>query len=110
VVVVFWFVKCNKGNIFVFLKLIISKNKNSGKVNGKLFFMIKKWTMVHGFTNALSHKRYGGHHTIDIKDYNKVHIQMNSYGHHVLYRDVLVIHLSHTPPRWEFNLVISVLR
>jgi hypothetical protein len=40
-VVVFWFVKCNKGNIFVFSKLIITKNKNSGTVNGKLF-LIKK--------------------------------------------------------------------
>jgi hypothetical protein len=34
-------VKCNKGNIFVFSKLIITGNKNSDKVNGKLFLMIK---------------------------------------------------------------------
>jgi hypothetical protein len=40
-VVVFWFVKCNIGNIFVFSKLIISKNKNSDKVNEKLFLIIK---------------------------------------------------------------------
>jgi hypothetical protein len=38
-VVVFWFVKCNKGNIFVFSKLIITKNND--KVNGKLFLIIK---------------------------------------------------------------------
>jgi hypothetical protein len=40
-VVVFWFVKCNKGNIFVFSKLIITENKNSDKVKGKLFLMVK---------------------------------------------------------------------
>jgi hypothetical protein len=40
-VVVVWFVKCNKGNIFVFSKLIITENKNSNKVNGKLFLIIK---------------------------------------------------------------------
>jgi hypothetical protein len=30
-VVVFWFVKCNKGNVFVFSKLIITKNKKAIK-------------------------------------------------------------------------------
>jgi hypothetical protein len=35
-------------------------------------------------------------HKINIKDCNKVHIQMNLYRHHVLYRDVLVIHLSYS--------------
>jgi hypothetical protein len=64
-VVVFWFVKCNKGNIFVFLELIITENENSGKVNRKVFHN-KKWTGVHGFTNALSHKRYGGHRIIQL--------------------------------------------
>jgi hypothetical protein len=65
-VVVFWFVKYNKGNIFVFSKLIMTKNKNSDKVNGKLFLIIKKWTGALGFTNALSHKRYGGHRIIKL--------------------------------------------
>jgi hypothetical protein len=51
-VVVFWFVKCNKGNIFVFSKLIITENKNSDKVNGKLFIMIKNGS---GFTGSLMH-------------------------------------------------------
>jgi hypothetical protein len=36
-VVVFWFVICNKGNIFVFSKIIITENKNIDKVHGKLF-------------------------------------------------------------------------
>jgi hypothetical protein len=40
-VIVFWFVKCNKEIIFVFSKLIITENKNSEKVNGKLFLIIK---------------------------------------------------------------------
>jgi hypothetical protein len=51
-VVVFWFVKCNKGNIFVFSKLIITENKNSDKLNGKLFLMIKNGP---GFTSSLMH-------------------------------------------------------
>jgi hypothetical protein len=51
-VVVFWFVKCNKGNIFIFLKLIITENKNSDKVNGKLFLMIKNGP---GFMGSLIH-------------------------------------------------------
>jgi hypothetical protein len=37
-VVAFWFVKCNKGNIFVFSKLIITGNKNIDKVNEKLIW------------------------------------------------------------------------
>jgi hypothetical protein len=52
VVVVFWFVKCNKGYIFVFLKLIITKNKNSDKMKGKLFLMIKSGL---GFIGSLMH-------------------------------------------------------
>jgi hypothetical protein len=42
-VVVFWFMKwkCNKGNIFVFSKLIITEYKNSSKVNRKVFLIIK---------------------------------------------------------------------
>jgi hypothetical protein len=52
VVVVFWFVKCNKGNIFIFSKLIITKNKNSNKVKGKLFLMIKSGP---GFMDSLMH-------------------------------------------------------
>jgi hypothetical protein len=51
-VVVFWFVKCNKGNKFVFSKLIITENKNSHKVNGKLFLMIKSGS---GFMDSLMH-------------------------------------------------------
>jgi hypothetical protein len=51
-VVVFCFVKCNKGNIFVFSKLIMTKNKNSDKVNGKLFIMIKSGP---GFMGSLMH-------------------------------------------------------
>jgi hypothetical protein len=51
-VVVFWFVKCNKGNIFVFSKLIITKNKDSDKVNGKLFLIIKSGP---GFMGSLMH-------------------------------------------------------
>jgi hypothetical protein len=41
IVVVFWFAKCNKVNIFVFSKLIMNKNKDSDKVNEKLFLKIK---------------------------------------------------------------------
>jgi hypothetical protein len=40
-VVVFWFVKCNKGNVFVFSKLIMNENENSNKVNRKVFLIIK---------------------------------------------------------------------
>jgi hypothetical protein len=51
-VVMLWFVKCNKGNIFIFSKLIITENKNSDKVNGKLFLMIKNGP---GFMGSLMH-------------------------------------------------------
>jgi hypothetical protein len=51
-IVVFWFVKCNKGNIFVFSKLIMTESKNSGKVNGKLFLIIKSGP---GFMGSLMH-------------------------------------------------------
>jgi hypothetical protein len=51
-VVVFWFVKCNKGNIFVFSKLIMTENKNSGKVNRKVFLIIKSGP---GFMGSLMH-------------------------------------------------------
>jgi hypothetical protein len=51
-VVVFWFVKCNKGNIFVFSKLIIIENKYNDKVNGKLFLIIKSRL---GFMGSLMH-------------------------------------------------------
>jgi hypothetical protein len=40
-VAVFWFVKCNKENIFVFLKWIMTENKNNDKVNGKFLLTIK---------------------------------------------------------------------
>jgi hypothetical protein len=49
---VFWFVKCNKGNAFVFSKLIMTKNKNGDKVNGKLFLIIKSGL---GFMGSLMH-------------------------------------------------------
>jgi hypothetical protein len=50
--VVFWFVKCNKGNIFIFYKLIITENKNSDQVNRKLFLIIKSGP---GFMGSLMH-------------------------------------------------------
>jgi hypothetical protein len=49
---VFRFVECNKGNIFVFSKLIMTKNKDSDKVNGKLFLIIKSGP---GFMGSLMH-------------------------------------------------------
>jgi hypothetical protein len=51
-VVVFWFVKCNKGNVFVFSKLIMNENENNDKVNGKLFLIIKSGP---GFMGSLMH-------------------------------------------------------
>jgi hypothetical protein len=45
-------VKCNKGNIFVFSKLIITENKKSNKVHGKLIIMIKSGP---GFMDSLMH-------------------------------------------------------
>jgi hypothetical protein len=51
-VVVFWFVKCNKGNVFVFSKLIMIENKDNDKVNGKLFLRVKSGP---GFMGSLMH-------------------------------------------------------
>jgi hypothetical protein len=51
-VVVFWFVKCNKGNIFIFSKLIMNENENNDKVNGKVFLTIKAGP---GFMGSLMH-------------------------------------------------------
>jgi hypothetical protein len=51
-VVVFWFVKCNKGNVFVFSKLIMNENENSDKVNRKVFLIIKSGL---GFMGSLMH-------------------------------------------------------
>jgi hypothetical protein len=51
-IVVFWFVKCNKGNIFVFSKLIMTKNENNDKVNRKVFLVIKSGP---GFMGSLMH-------------------------------------------------------
>jgi hypothetical protein len=45
-------VKYNKGNVFVFSKLIMTENENSDKVNGKLFFIIKSGS---GFMGSLMH-------------------------------------------------------
>jgi hypothetical protein len=64
-VVVVWFVKCNKGNIFVFSKLIITENKNSNKVNGKLFLIIKSGP---GFMGSLMHSLIKD--MADIRSYN----------------------------------------
>jgi hypothetical protein len=51
-VVVFWVVKCNKGNFFVFSKLIMNENENSDKVNIKVFLIIKSGP---GFMGSLMH-------------------------------------------------------
>jgi hypothetical protein len=51
-VVVFWFVKCNKGYVFVFSKLIMNENENSDKVNRKVFLIIKSGS---GFMRSLIH-------------------------------------------------------
>jgi hypothetical protein len=51
-VVVFWFIKCNKGNTFVFSKLVMNENENNYKVNGKLFLIIKSGP---GFMGSLMH-------------------------------------------------------
>jgi hypothetical protein len=47
-----WFVKCNKGNVFVFSKLIMNENENSDKVNIKVFLIIKSGP---GFLGSLKH-------------------------------------------------------
>jgi hypothetical protein len=51
-VVVVWFVKCNKGNVFVFSKLIMNENENCGEVNKKVFLIIKSGP---GFMGSLMH-------------------------------------------------------
>jgi hypothetical protein len=47
-----WFVKCNKGNVFVFSKLIMNENENSDKVNRKVFLIIKSGPR---FMSSLKH-------------------------------------------------------
>jgi hypothetical protein len=47
-----WFVKCNKGNVLVFSKLIMNENENSDKVNIKVFLIIKSGP---GFMGSLKH-------------------------------------------------------
>jgi hypothetical protein len=44
--------KCNKGNIFVFWKLIMNENENSDRVNRKVFLIIKTGL---GFMGSLMH-------------------------------------------------------
>jgi hypothetical protein len=51
-VVVFWFMKCNKRNVFVFSKLIMNENENNDKVNRKVFLIIKSGP---GFMGSLMH-------------------------------------------------------
>jgi hypothetical protein len=58
-------VKCDKENIFVFSKLIITENKNSDKVNGKLFLIIKNGL---GFMGLLMHSLIKD--IVDIGSYN----------------------------------------
>jgi hypothetical protein len=65
IVVVFWFVKCNKGNVFVFSKLIMTKNKNCDKMNRKLFLIIKSGL---GFIGSLMHSLIKD--MVDIGSYN----------------------------------------
>jgi hypothetical protein len=55
----------DKGNIFVFSKLIITENKNCGKVNGKLFLIIKNGP---GFMGSLMHSLIKD--MVDIGSYN----------------------------------------
>jgi hypothetical protein len=61
-VVVFWFVKCNKGNVFVFSKLIMNENENCDKVNEKLFLIIKSGpgvmgSLMHSLIKDMADKR-----------------------------------------------------
>jgi hypothetical protein len=58
-------VKCHKGNIFVFSKLIITENKNSDKVNRKVFLIIKSGP---GFMGSLMHSLVKD--MADIRSYN----------------------------------------
>jgi hypothetical protein len=64
-VIVVWFVKCNKGNIFIFSKLIMTKNEISDKMNGKLFLIIKSGP---GFMGSLMHSLIKD--MMDKKSYN----------------------------------------
>jgi hypothetical protein len=64
-VVVFWFVKCNNGFFFVISKLIITENKSSDKVNGRLFLQIKSGP---GFMGSLMHSLIKD--MVDIGSYN----------------------------------------
>jgi hypothetical protein len=63
----------------------MTENKNSDKVNEKLFLIIKSGP---GFMGSLMYSLIKDMADIGsynyIKDSKKVHIQMNSYGHHVL--------------------------
>jgi hypothetical protein len=45
-------VKCNKGNVYVFSKLIMNENENSDKVNRKVFLIIKSGP---GFMDSQMH-------------------------------------------------------
>jgi hypothetical protein len=54
--------ECNKGNVFVFLQLIMNKNENSDKVNGKVFLIIKSGpgfmsSLMHSLIKDMAHKR-----------------------------------------------------
>jgi hypothetical protein len=54
--------KCNKGNVFVFSKLIMTENKNSDKVNEKLFLIIKSGpsfmgSLMHSLIKDMADKR-----------------------------------------------------
>jgi hypothetical protein len=64
-IVVFWFVKCNKENIFVFSKLIMTESRNIGKVNRKVFLIIKTGP---GFMGSLMHSLIKD--MVDIGSYN----------------------------------------
>jgi hypothetical protein len=64
-IVMVWFVKCNKGNIFVFSKLIMTESKHSGKVNGKVFLIIKSGSV---FMGSLMHSLIKD--MVDIGSYN----------------------------------------
>jgi hypothetical protein len=61
-VVVFWFVKCNKANVFVFSKLIMNENENSDKKNRKVFLIIKSepgfmGSLIHSLIKDMADKR-----------------------------------------------------
>jgi hypothetical protein len=55
-------VKCKKGNVFVFSKLIMTENENSDKINGKLFLIIKSGlrfmgSLIHSLIKDMADKR-----------------------------------------------------